>query len=349
MRSSINVEQHGFMRKRKTNSQMIIYLDQVFHALDNNIGSLAIYFDIKKAFDSVPHHLLLSKLECYGFNEDFLVLFDSYLCEGSQCVKINDTLSPQKPVSSGVPQGSVLGTLFFLLFDNDMPDYSTHSNFYLFADDLKMFSSASEADIQEDINKLTDWCTLNGIHFNAKKCKLLSFGFELAADLLLEDENIQHSDLITDLGFLVAPNLNWKQHIDLKFAKSSKLFFFLKRNVPFETVKSKKKLLYKSLVLSVLLYGSPVWVPSIAYFRKLEKFQMKVLNWIGSERDYVSALKLHGWLPICHQMIIAEVVLLWKLCYALVDIGYNLQFSSRPTRSSTQGLLEVPKMKINLH
>ena len=58
---------------------------------------------------------------------------------------------------------------------------------------------------------------------------------------------------------------------------------------------------------------------------------------------FVSALKLHGLLPICHQMIIAEVVLLWKLCNGLVDIGYNLQFSSRPTRSSTQGLLEVPK------
>ena len=95
------------MRKRSTTSQMIIYLDQVFHALDNNIGSLAIYFDIRKAFDSVPHHLLLSKLECYGFNEDFMVLFDSYLCERSQCVKINDNLSSQKPVPSAVPQGSV--------------------------------------------------------------------------------------------------------------------------------------------------------------------------------------------------------------------------------------------------
>ena len=98
-----------------------------------------------------------------------MVLFDSYLCERSQCVKIKDTLSSQKPVSSGVPQGSVLGPLFFLLFVNDMPDNLTHSNFYLFGDDLKIFSSASEADIQEDINKLTDWCTLNGIHFNAKK------------------------------------------------------------------------------------------------------------------------------------------------------------------------------------
>ena len=97
VRSSITKNQHGFMTKRSTVTQMILYLDKVYRDIDSNVSSLAAYFDVRKAFDSVSHHLLLHKLVNFGFCQDFIRLFSSYLDERSQCVKLNNTYSVKLP------------------------------------------------------------------------------------------------------------------------------------------------------------------------------------------------------------------------------------------------------------
>ena len=157
------------MKSRSTVSQMIMYLDAVYSSRDTNSSAVSVYFDISKAFDSVPHMKLLSKLANFGFDSEFVHLIHSLLTNRSRCVKINQTLSSPLPGTSGVPQGSVLGPLLFLLFVNDVADNVENSSFYLFADDLKLFSTSPNSLVLDDINSLLDWSNLNGLQFHPKK------------------------------------------------------------------------------------------------------------------------------------------------------------------------------------
>ena len=114
----IKREQHGFMKSRSTVSQMISYLDSVYASCDCDSYAVAFYFDVTKAFDSVSHHLLLSKPEKFSFDRNFLELFNSYLFGRSQSVRINPSISSALPVTSGVPQGSVFGSVTIFRFYN---------------------------------------------------------------------------------------------------------------------------------------------------------------------------------------------------------------------------------------
>ena len=125
-------QQHGFMKSRSTVTQMIDYYDIAYKSQDISSSVLSVYFEIRKAFDTVPRHLLLSKLQVISFCSSFMVLFE--------CVKMNDTFSPFWNMKSGVPQDSVLGPLLFLLFINDMPNIFSQGSYFLYAGDLQFFT-----------------------------------------------------------------------------------------------------------------------------------------------------------------------------------------------------------------
>ena len=191
---------------------MITYLDLVYSSRDKNIPALSIYFDVRKAFDTVPHHLLLFKLENIGFDPGFLHLFNSYLLNRYQSVKIVKSVSFPLPVTSGVPQGSVLGPLLFVLFINDIADENSNSHFYLFADDLKVFTSADESLVQKHIDSLQRCCSLNSVEFHPLKCKALNFGgFDENIQLMFGSHCLPYVDKIEELGFIVTRNLSWKE------------------------------------------------------------------------------------------------------------------------------------------
>ena len=123
---------------------------ELYNQKDSNIPSYAVYFDFRKAFDLVSHHLLLHKLADFGFDRDFLEHFQSYISSRFQQVSVNGVLSQLSKVTSGVPQGSVVGPLFFINFINDLPDNITKSSCYLFSDDSKLLYSFF-TDLQYDI------------------------------------------------------------------------------------------------------------------------------------------------------------------------------------------------------
>ena len=153
-------KQHGFMGKRSIITQLLCYLDKCADSISNNKVVDVIYFDFAKAFDSVPHRRLLKKLDAYGIKGEELQWIKSFLSDRYQCVKVNGEISKRCKVQSGVPQGSVLGPLLFVIYINDLPEV-TEAEMFLFADDTKLFKEInSEQDairLQKDIDAMENW------------------------------------------------------------------------------------------------------------------------------------------------------------------------------------------------
>ena len=246
---------------------MITSLDLVYSSRDNNILASSIYFDALKAFDTVPHHWLLSKLENFGFDLGFLQLFNSYFLNRYQSAK---SVCLPLTVTSGVPQRSVLEPLLFVLFINDVANVISNSHFYLFADDLKIFNSADESFVQNDIGSLQWLCSLHCPEFHPFKCKALIFGwFDENIQLMLGSHCLPYVNKIEELGFNVTRKLSWKEHITFKLLKSSRVFQFLKKYIPHVISVNRQKLLLKSQLLPILLYGTFVWCPSVAGLKRI--------------------------------------------------------------------------------
>ena len=176
----INPLQHGFLPAKSCNTQLIEFTDSLHGNLDMGICTDIVYFDFSKAFDSVSHDRILYKLK-HEFEVDGILLkfIKSYLEDRKQKVVIEGCFSSTKDVLSGVPQGSILGPLFFVLFINDIFNcVSDGTNILLYADDTKIWRKMTEHNdsiiLQEDINRLYKWSIDNKIHFNSNKCKVLT-------------------------------------------------------------------------------------------------------------------------------------------------------------------------------
>ena len=147
-----------------------------------------IYTDFSKAFDSVPHKRLLAKIHAFGIRGDVLKWIECFLSQRKQRVVIGSEFSDWQPVTSGIPQGSVLGPILFTIFINDMPDVVSSFK-KLFADDTKIFRAIESLDdisgIQEDINKLFEWSVKWQLPFNIGKCKVIHYGKDISLKTII--------------------------------------------------------------------------------------------------------------------------------------------------------------------
>ena len=210
--------QFGFMRRKSTVLQLIIYLQAIYKNHDTNTDCYALYLDFSKAFDSVSHATLLAKLRLFGIGGSLLSLLSTYLTNSVQCVKLNNIKSASLPVTSGVPQGSILGLLLFLVFINDLPTQVSHSKTFLYAEYLK-FIHNNLLEMQNDILALSQWSQVNKLSFNAKKTQLISFDFRsqnYITDILvliLDDHEIFLQRSVVDLGLSFSNNVAWSKHL----------------------------------------------------------------------------------------------------------------------------------------
>ena len=278
----ISLKQFGFISGRSTVTQLLHYLDVCIENMLRGGVTDAIYLDFAKAFDTVPHRRLIEKLKAYGIEGDILKWIDAFLSHRSQVVKVNGEESFPALVLSGIPQGSVLGPLLFVIYINDLPD-AVKSHIFLFADDTKVFrridSVNDSLQLQRDIDALDDWTSKWLLKFNSDKCHVLTMGkvedIKHTHHYKIGNQELDHVFSEKDLGVTFDTDLAFEEHITSKVNKANAIMGLIRRSFSFLDKDFFKKL-YVTFVRPHVEYAQPVWAPHLKkYVDMLEKVQMR--------------------------------------------------------------------------
>lgn len=294
--------QHGFVKKRSVLTNMLSFLKQIYKAMDQNAEEdvIAVYTDFSKAFDKVPHKELITKVAGMGVGGCYLEVLIDYLHERKQFVRVDNVESTVLDVTSGVPQGSLLGPLLFCIFINDLPDVLFFSEPFLYADDLKLLSiGKSREEIAIDLTALQKWIEKNHMQLAEDKCYQLNFRGRINK-LSIGEIELQNKTVLKDLGLLIDCNLNWSTHIEDRIKKCNKVFFYVKRNMSHRLPPKIKLAVYKSMLLPILAFGSECYPLSRTNLQKFETIQRRIVGWIDwrQEYSYHQKLKLLKLLPL---------------------------------------------------
>ena len=265
---SLHDLQYGFRPGRSCEHALLKAQDILLDSLNQRQVSLLLLIDFSKAFDMVEHDILLDKLEHYGIRGMALQWFTSYLSGRMQFVTINGTDSSVKHMQYGVPQGSILGPLLFIIYINDLPNLSNTAKFIMYADDANIVISGKNIlEVYQQLNKLSlglvKWVEANGLALNLKKTKYMIFSRKntekkLPVPFLISSKKIEHTDEARFLGVIVDENLTWAKHISTlrtKMARYIGIMYKLKRMLPLKT----RIQIYQSFVQSHINYCSLVW------------------------------------------------------------------------------------------
>ena len=279
--------QHGFVQGRSTVTNLLTITQHLSNNLDNRIQTDVIYADFSKAFDRLDHTILIRKLAEFGFSVELCTFFWSYLRGRSSFVESCNFCSTNFEITSGVPQGSVVGPFLFNIFINDIVK-DIKSSALLYADDLKLYRRITChqdcLELQSDLNKIFNWCKSNCLSLNNKKCYILSFS--LAKQIIEYDYNVNNVSLlrtshVKDLGVVFDVKLSFSEHINTLTSDAVKLLGFIIRNSSSINNEAIIKLLYYSLVRSKLEYAAIVWYPHYTkYIHDIENVQRRFLKYL---------------------------------------------------------------------
>jgi len=274
--------------------------------------------DFSKAFDKVPHKRLLLKVRKLGINGQLLEWIKEWLKDRKQRVILNGKVSKWLPVLSGVPQGSVLGPLLFLIYVNDIDD-CVSSKISKFADDTKLYDlvhSDSDNHIQRDIDNLSKWAQKWQMKFNASKCKVLHFGSNNSRlDYSIEGNRLENSVEERDLGVIINESLKSDSQVNQVAVKAHRILGMIYRTIENKT-KDIILPLYLALVRPHLEYCVQAWSPH--YFKdinKIEKVQKRAVNMIKDIRsiDYTGKLRELNLFSMSRRRMRGDMIEVYKI------------------------------------
>ena len=249
-------------------SQLLITVEDLARNLDHGLQTDVLILDFQKAFDKVPHQRLIQKLNFYGIRGNILDWVTQWLTSRTQRVVVDGEVSEHVHVKSGVPQGTVLGPLMFLIYINDIADnISSETHIRLFADDCVLYrpiQSSNDTDtLQMDLNSLTDWVTKRQMSFNTAKCSILRITTKknpLIHNYSMQNDYLDSVKRHPHLGVELSHNLKWTEHISNITLKANKALWFIRRNL-WRCPTSIKQQMYFAVVRPILEYACVVWDP----------------------------------------------------------------------------------------
>ncbi|MCG7878314.1 MAG: reverse transcriptase family protein, partial [Candidatus Thiodiazotropha endolucinida] len=335
--------QHGFRTKRSCETQLVTLIEDLMRNSIAGSQTDLVLLDFSKAFDKVSHQKLLLKLHKYGIRGLSLKWIQAFLSGRTQTVVLENEQSETVPVTSGVPQGSVLGPILFLIYINDLPD-RTRSKVRLFADDTAIYlavSSLQDAQVlQKDLDCLHEWELQWDMEFNPSKCVVIHVTrarTPFPSEYLLHGQILESVEGSKYLGVEISSNLSFSNHIQKTCTTASRSLGFIKRNIRTKSP-AIREMAYKTLVRPLVEYSSSVWSPYTQNnIYKIEMIQRRAARWTldnyyrqASVTDMLDHL---GWRTLEQRRNDSRLCLFYKIVHGLVAIDLP-PYVVHPTRIS---------------
>lgn len=322
-------QQSGFRPNDSTINQLLCITNDFYRAIDQGKEIRVVFFDISKAFDKVWHKGLLYKLEKIGIRGNLLLWFRSYLHDRKQCVVINGSRSEFMNVKAGVPQGSILGPLLFLIFINDLV-VDIECNIKLFADDTSVYITVenpftSGTLLNSDLEKINEWSKKWLGSFNPNKTECMTISLKLKKpfhpSLIFDDVHLKDVESHKHLGVTISSNLSWNLHINEILSKAyAKLG--LMRKVKYILDRNSLQKLYFSFIRPVLEYADIIWDNIPEYLSlKIENIQLEAARIMTGGNRLASKTLLYketGWVPLSKRREDHRLILLFKMFHGKV-------------------------------
>jgi Skp family chaperone for outer membrane proteins len=349
-------QQHGFMSGRSCMTQLTEVMEEWTEILDNNRCIDAVYFDFMKAFDSVPHRRLLNKIRAYGIDGNIAAWIQAFLTGRRQRVSVNNSKSTWLPVVSGVPQGSVLGPVLFIIYINDLPD-AVENTMKLFADDTKLYSRVDSTDdchrLQQDIDSMQDWSAKWLLSFHPEKCKVMRLGSNHPNHTYQMHNrdtitNLQFVQSEKDLGVTFDNKLKFREHINNQVSKANRLVGMIRRSFTY-LAPGTFSTLFKTIVRPHLEYGYSIWAPSLKKDKDLlENVQRRATKLVPGLRSkpYEERLEILNMPTLEYRRKRGEMIEAYKYLHGHYQVAAD--WLRRDLNSTTRGHpLKLKKMSFN--
>ena len=324
--------QFGFRKYKSTTHALIQITEQIRKSIENNKFGCGIFIDLRKAFDTVNHKILLKKLDHYGIRGVILEWFESYLSGRSQYVYVNGHSSELKSLTCGVPQGSVLGPLLFLTYINVLPNISKKLKFFLFADDTNIYYEAKnlkemEKVVNKELKFLHLWLSVNRLSLNIDKTNFVVFHphnkpVKELITIKINKKAINEKKYVKYLGILIDSTLSYKLHIDnicKKISRSIGVMYKIRYFVNPSILRN----LYYAIIYPHILYGIEVWGSTFDYLiNRIIVLQKKCVRMMTfNDGDFVRNGPLVHTIPLFKKLKILPLVNVYhiRLCLFVYD------------------------------
>ncbi|PJE77527.1 hypothetical protein CI610_03548 [invertebrate metagenome] len=343
----LSSKQFGFISGRSTQLQLLTVLEEWTDIIDKGGQLDVIYMDFMKAFDKVPHQRLLKKLTGYGISQKIVKWIEDFLSNRCQRVIVKGKSSKTYPVISGIPQGSVLGPILFVIYINDLPEI-TASQSPLFADDTKLYRQINSNDdvqiLQNDLDKLQIWSNTWLLKFHPKKCKVLSIKSSEKRQYYMSgpgEEKFQLENITCekDIGVMIDEDLNFKKHIQLSVNKANSIVGLIRRSFVYLD-ESMFTLLFKALVRPHLEYAASVWNPfRINDIDLIENVQRRATKLIPGLKtlSYSERLERLNLPTLSHRRTRGDVINVFKIMNNIYDSRVTKNFFQMDNNNRTRG------------